>query len=214
MTSFLPIFPLKLVVFPGEQLNLHIFESRYKQLIQECDNEGVNFGIAPFLGKKIGTFGTEVELVKIVRKYENGEMDITTRGKRIFKIEEFFRKAPKKLYSGADIEFVEHNTAGDVMSNIHILEKVKELFSIMKIKKDLPASPELFSTYDLAHHVGFSLNQEFDFLKVPDEKDRQRIMLQHLETLLPVVSEMEKLREKIRMNGHFRDAIPPDLLGG
>ncbi|MEO1628994.1 MAG: LON peptidase substrate-binding domain-containing protein, partial [Bacteroidota bacterium] len=44
-----PLFPLKLVVYPGEQLNLHIFEPRYKQLIRECEQNKVTFGIPAFI---------------------------------------------------------------------------------------------------------------------------------------------------------------------
>ena len=43
MTNFIPIFPLAIVVFPGEKLNLHIFEPRYKQLITECHEQKKTF---------------------------------------------------------------------------------------------------------------------------------------------------------------------------
>ena len=55
---FLPLFPLRLVAFPGEDLNLHIFEPRYKELIQECDEKGITFGLPPFIDDKMQTFGT------------------------------------------------------------------------------------------------------------------------------------------------------------
>ena len=64
MTDFLPLFPLKLVAFPGEELNLHIFEPRYKQLIRECEQNGTTFGIPTFLDNKVLDFGTEIELIK------------------------------------------------------------------------------------------------------------------------------------------------------
>jgi len=57
MTRFLPLFPLSLVVFPGEYLNLHIFELRYRQLINECDEEGMTFGIPPAFENKLASFG-------------------------------------------------------------------------------------------------------------------------------------------------------------
>ena len=61
----LPLFPLQLVVYPGEKLNLHIFEPRYKQLIQECQEQGTTFGIPAFIDSEIMSIGTEIELLKI-----------------------------------------------------------------------------------------------------------------------------------------------------
>ena len=58
MTNFIPIFPLNLVVYPGEALNLHIFEPRYKQLINECVANKKPFGIPSVLKDKISEMGT------------------------------------------------------------------------------------------------------------------------------------------------------------
>ena len=75
MIDFLPLFPLKLVAFPGERLNLHIFEPRYKQLIRECSENQITFGIPAFIDNKIVNIGTEIKLEKIENTYENGELD-------------------------------------------------------------------------------------------------------------------------------------------
>ncbi len=62
MTNFIPIFPLGLVVFPGEQLNLHIFEPRYKQLIQECKAADKPFGIPAVIKNAMPEMGTLVRV--------------------------------------------------------------------------------------------------------------------------------------------------------
>ena len=212
VSEFLPIFPLKLVVFPGEKLKLHIFEPRYKQLVNECLEEDKNFGIPPFLNNKIASHGTEIKIKELAKRHENGELDVVTEGVRVFKIDDFFPRAPGKLYAGAEVDFLDYNVEPDIVFNMKILEKVSELFEILKIKKDLPEAPEIFNTFDIAHHVGFSIEQEFDLLKVSGEKERQQMIINHLEQMIPIVREMEKLRIKIKQNGHFKDAIPPDLL--
>lgn len=209
MNKLLPLFPLQLVVFPGENLNLHIFEPRYRQLIKECDEEGATFGIPAFIDGKLMTVGTEVQLLSVEKRYPNGEMDIKTRGMSLFSIREFFRTAPNKLYAAADIKPLPHDTAGDVVAGTHILELVEELFSLMNIEKNIPSSPNDFITYELAHHVGFSLEQEYQFLCVTDERSRQELMKTHLEKLIPVVKEMENLKKRAEMNGHFKHIIPP-----
>ena len=105
-TEIIPIFPLQMVTFPGETVNLHIFEPRYKQLIMEADTHGSNFGIPTYLGKRKLTFGTEVFLKEIVTKYKDGKLDIRVTGKRVFKVLDFIPRMSGRLYFGADIELV------------------------------------------------------------------------------------------------------------
>ncbi|MGB0838869.1 MAG: LON peptidase substrate-binding domain-containing protein, partial [Chitinophagales bacterium] len=107
-TSFLPMFPLNIVVYPGEQLNLHVFEPRYKQLVQECYEKKAPFGIPVFMKNKVSSYGTEVELLSIEKVFPEGEMDIKTRGKRIFTVSDFYRQAPKKLYPGGMIHYMDN----------------------------------------------------------------------------------------------------------
>ena len=211
MNDFIPLFPLKMVVFPDETLNLHIFEPRYKQLIRECEQNGITFGVPAYIDNKIMDFGTEISLVKVEKRYPDGEMDIKTRGVGVFKIQEFYRIAPNKLYSGADIERVDNDARGEFSHYELILEKLRELFATLHLKKELPLHTDEFKTYDIAHHVGFSLEQEYEFLTLPTERMRQDYMLTHLERLIPVVREMERLRKRAQLNGHFKNVIPPEV---
>lgn len=209
MTDFLPLFPLKMVVFPGERLNLHIFEPRYKQLIRECEQNGTTFGIPTYMNEKVMDFGTEIKLLSIEKRYDNGELDIKTQGQGVFRISEFYSIAPNKLYAGADIERLEDHKNGESQLYDEIFYKLKELFSILKITKGLPVDAMDFDTFSVAHQVGFSLEQEYELLCISSEKQRQHYMLSHLKKLIPVVKEMERLRQKSMMNGHFKNIIPP-----
>ncbi len=212
MNNLLPMFPLQLVVFPGEPLNLHIFEPRYRQLIEECEEEGITFGIPAYINGKVMDVGTEVELVSVEKRYPSGESDVKTRGLGAFRINQFYRKAPDKLYAGADVERLPHDGGlGDVTQNITILELVEDLFALLNIEKEVPGNPAEFRTFDLAHHVGFSLQQEYQFLCIPTEEARQQYMREHLEKMLPMVREMENLRKRAQMNGHFKNIIPPNF---
>jgi len=209
MTDFLPLFPLKLVAFPEEELNLHIFEPRYKQLIRECEQNGTTFGIPTFLNNKVMDFGTEIELIKIVKKGTDGSMDIKTRGIGIFKIHEYYTIISDKMYSGGDIERMSGNENGDPFLYSKILDLTQQLFEYLSIQKDIPTDKSNFSTYEMAHHVGFSIEQEYKFLTIGDESDRQEFMMEHLEHLIPIVKDMERLRKRVEMNGHFKNIIPP-----
>ncbi len=210
-TVLLPMFPLRLVAFPGESLNLHIFEPRYKQLIQECEAKGTTFGIPAYIEDKVQEIGTEIELISIDKTYPKGEMDIRTRGVGIFKVLEFFPQIENRLYTGAEILRMPHDTEGDFVINERILENLGELYRVMNITKPLPQHAADFNTYKIAHLVGFSIEQEYEFLCMPEELRRQEYMLSHLERLLPTAREMEELRRKVAMNGHFKNVLPPEV---
>src|SRR6059058_1873737 len=105
MTNFIPIFPLGLVVYPGEHLNLHIFEPRYKQLIKECEAEKKPFGIPSIIDNQLQDFGTVVKITEITTVHDNGEMDIKTEGDKVFRVLEVIKEIPEKLYSGAIVNY-------------------------------------------------------------------------------------------------------------
>ena len=210
-TVFLPLFPLRLVAYPGEELNLHIFEPRYKQLIVECEVKGTTFGIPVYLDDKVQSIGTEIQLVSIDKHYPKGEVDVRTRGTGLFKIKEFFDQVENRLYTGAEVERLVFDTEGDYLKNEKILVFLAELYGILQIRKPLPEHTPEFHTYQVAHIVGFSLQQEYELLCIPNEQGRQDYMLQHMERLLPMAREMEELRKKVQMNGHFRNILPPEV---
>ena len=92
MTNFIPIFPLSVVLYPGEALNLHIFEPRYKELVKECSNNSKPFGVPAVINGNVAEFGTLVMIEQIVKEYDNGEMDIVTKGTVVFRILEIIKK--------------------------------------------------------------------------------------------------------------------------
>jgi len=209
MEPVLPLFPLQLVVFPGEDLNLHIFEPRYRQLIQEAEEDGTSFGVPAFIGGRIMPVGTRMGLKAIEKKYPDGKLDVRTEGLDLFRITELYNPAPDKLYSGATIQEMPVNRQGDPLAAREILEQVRHLFTLLDIQKTLPEDASMFSTYEIGHHVGFSLEQEYEFLCIGEEAERQQFMIAHLGQFIPMVEEANRLRERVKMNGHFKNIIPP-----
>ena len=207
----IPMFPLGIVAFPGENVNLHIFEPRYRQLINECDEKGSTFGLPAFIEKKLMMIGTEMELLGIEKKYPNGEMDIKTKAIGLFKIVDFYPKMENRLFGAADITRIEYDTDSNLLLNQQIYTYVHELFDVLNINKPLPKLDADFNTYLLGHHVGFNIEQEYEFLKITAEEDRQYFMLSHLERLIPLVREMHNLQERAKLNGHFKHLQAPDF---
>jgi uncharacterized protein len=205
VTNFIPIFPLALVVFPGEELNLHIFEPRYKQLVTECNLAKKPFGIPAVIQNKVGELGTLVEIIEIVKTYETGEMDIRTRGSKIFRVLEMITSIPEKGYSGAIVNYPENEFTGNIELMLKVTDAIRELHKMLNVSKELKASGPALNSYDVAHHAGLSLDEEYEMLGLLKELQRQEYLRRHLQKVLPVVAEMESLKEKVKLNGHFRN---------
>jgi len=205
MTNFIPIFPLGIVVFPGENLNLHIFEPRYKQLIQECHSQKKQFGIPTVIENRLQDYGSLVEVVEVTKVHDNGEMDIKTKGSRVFRILEVIKEVPDKLYSGAIVNYPETDEEGNRELMRRVMNSIRELHKLLKIDKHFQPGEEEIKAYDVAHHVGFSLEEEYEMLHLLHERQRQEYLKRHLTKVIPLVAEMEQLKEKIKLNGHFRN---------
>lgn len=209
--KLIPLFPLEIVVFPREKLNLHVFEPRYKQLIHDCKSGALIFGIPFYQKDRKLVFGSTVMLDKIEKTYPNGRMDIRTVGLVPFEVKRFLPVMKNKLYPGGYIEELYWETEGKPQLYEAITHRLKDLYGFMNIKKLPKELKGLGLTFDIAHKVGFNQTQEYHFLQIVSEEERQRYMIDHLDKLIPRVKEMEEMRKKIQMNGHFKNIIPPDL---
>src|SRR6201994_1334542 len=195
MTNFIPVFPLGIVVYPGETVNLHIFEPRYKQLINECFTEGKPFGIPTVIDNKLNEMGTLVRITEIVKTYDNGELDIRTQGLKVFRVLELIKTIPDKLFSGAIVNYpdnIEGPGKRDLMQKV--VNAIRELHRLLEIDKDFKKPDEELASYDVAHHAGLSLQEEYELLGLLREEQRQEYLKPHLAKVLPVTAEMENLR--------------------
>ena len=205
MTNFIPIFPLSIVVYPGELLNLHIFEPRYKQLVKECIENKKPFGIPTVINNNISELGTMISVTELVKEYEDGKMDIVTQGVQVFRILEVVKEIPDKLYSGAIVNYPDNQLALLPFRMKKLLLAIRELHKILKVDKDFKKPDDLLSSYDVAHHTGLSLEEEYELLGLMQEDQRLEYLKRHLKKVVPVLAQMESLKEKIKLNGHFKD---------
>ena len=211
MAKYLPLFPLSIVVFPGEKLNLHIFEPRYKQLVLDCVENEKTFGIPTYIQNNVGVYGTEMEILQVEKTHANGEMDIRTKGKNIFKIEQFDKLAPGRLYAGGQVEVYENDFQEDIMTKLKIRELLQKLYTSLGLEKLFTDLLEDFKSYDIGHHLGLNTEQEYTLLQLRTEAERQEAILQHLQQVVPIVQATEQLKERVKQNGHFKNLTPPNF---
>lgn len=200
------MFPLNLVAYPGEELNLHIFEPRYRQLVTECLNTNSTFGIPSYVLSKI-EYGTEVKITKLEKTYEDGRMDIRTVGVNIIKVIEFISPWPGKLYSGGTVETVKNEMDGEVPLQEELYALANDLFVWLGMEELVHFDNKLL-TYTIAHKIGLSKEQEYELLKTTSEKRRQQYLINYLKISIPIVKQMEQAKDRIRQNGHFKHLDP------
>ncbi len=205
MTRFIPIFPLGIVVFPGEDLNLHIFEPRYKQLVNECFSEGKPFGIPTVLKNGLAEIGTLVEIKEVVEVYEDGKLDIKTKGLQVFRILEIVKDVPDKMFGGAIVNFLENDDRRHIVKMRNLVKNIRALHQALKLTKDFKKPDNELISYDVAHHAALSLDEEHELLSLLREDQRLEYLRRHVNKILPLVNEMELLKERIKLNGHFKD---------
>ncbi|MGM0946558.1 MAG: LON peptidase substrate-binding domain-containing protein [Bacteroidota bacterium] len=202
---YLPLFPLKLVAFPGEELNLHIFEPRYRQLIADVEAGQGRFGVCAYLDKLSG-FGTEMELVKIHKRYDDGRLDIMTLGKRVFKLKSFDNPLPGKLYAGGEVEFFRDSDRITPSLKYEYIFYLKEILYLLSYPHEIAV--ETVNSYTYAHKVGLSLEEELELIQLPSEGERVAFLTQHFKRIIPMLKAAEQAKEKIKQNGHFKHLDP------
>tara|TARA_R110000744_G_scaffold110686_3_gene208772 strand:- start:38 stop:676 length:639 start_codon:yes stop_codon:yes gene_type:complete len=205
----IPLFPLQSIFFPGETVPLHIFEERYKQLITDCRKEAITFGIPVFINNKM-EYGVEVQLVEVVSTYDSGEMDVVCVARQVFKLLAFEKSMPGKLYAGGIVKLLDYDYEASIDKKQTIIKGIHQLYTIMEVPyKEL--NVETFNSFTLAHKIGLSFDQEYQLLQIPKENDRLNFISLHLTATITVLSEVERTRKIIELNGHFKNFDPLDF---
>lgn len=156
-------------------------------------------------------FGSLVEITELTKVYDNGEMDIRTKGTRVFRVLEVIKEIPDKLFSGAIVNYPDNHVKGNAELMRKVLNSIRDLHKLLNVSKTFNKNDEELRAYDVAHHIGLSINQEYDLLGLMDERQRQEYLKRHLAKVIPLVASMEQLKDKIKLNGHFKNLSGFDL---
>lgn len=205
----LPLFPLRTVFFPGETVPLHIFEPRYKALIEDCHRESQTFGIPVFIDNTL-SYGTEVQLARVVNTYADGSRDVVCAARQVFRLKSFESLWSGKPYPGGEVEFLDQIRDSDPDLKQRVITGIQDLYKLMDLTHE-PIDPERFNSFTLAHKIGLSMRQEFDLLRMTSEAMRLQFIFDHLQQTAEVLSQLNATRERIEMNGHFRNYDPLDF---
>ena len=164
------MFPLRIFLFPGEQTTLHIFEPRYLQLITECLENNVCFGI-PYQGKTtLSELGSLVKVNQILKKYESGELDVLIECQSNFKIHQFQNKNENKLYPLGSLSKIEKKTFEP--SDELLKQATNYLKNLLDDSNDT-MSEELISLNQLTNLVNLTDEEKIKFIGFKESKKNE-----------------------------------------
>lgn len=209
----IPIFPLGLVLLPEMSLPLHIFEERYKLMTKVCREQNLEFGIVYFSGKQFQTKGCTARIAKILKRYDDGRLDIMTHGKNRFAIKELLDEKP---YLQANVEFFddqpEEDTGGEnfrklAQRGIQLLRQINPTTDQLN-NSQFSGRPDIKSvSFSIAACDGFSFEEKQRFLEMTSTSLRLRKAVKALEKMIERLSITREIERIIGGNGKLPKSL-------
>jgi ATP-dependent Lon protease len=198
----LPLFPLNVVLLPGADMPLHIFEPRYRQMVRDCLEAKSPFGMLLALPNGMAGTGCTAEILEVTSRYDDGRCDILAVGREPFRIVELFPGEP--LMRG-DVDFLEDRP---VPANPRISRELIELYETCHtlIFDDYPREPaestEDRISYRIAARLPMDLLWKQRVLELRSEVERQERLVAYLREWAPHLQKEDTLRAQAAGNGH------------
>jgi uncharacterized protein len=196
LSSLLPIFPLELVLLPGVPLPLHIFEPRYKEMIAECLEQKKPFGVVRASSNGVADIGCTAEIMSVTKKYDDGRMDILTRGVERFEV---IQVNEDRSFLQAEISVVQdedEDEPGKPATEI-VTQAVRLHAEIAKLAGTEPSGPEEHGgnlSFLLAGSLPLDLDFKQSLLSTLSEVKRLEAVVGYLEAVLPGLRRASKAR--------------------
>jgi Lon protease-like protein len=191
----IPLFPLDIVLLPSMPLPLHIFEPRYKTMINRCINEGIEFGLVFAQTRSIATVGCTAEVTRTLKKYNDGRMDILTEGRATFRIVEL---VTEKEYFEAVVDYLpEDVTPQDPQKEAELTEGFQQCH-LMLFGRQWPGCDKRDATplaYRLASRLPLDLKQRQILLEMRTESERRDFLSRYANELLPKLAQRQISRQ-------------------
>jgi len=176
-----PLFPLNLFLLPGDFTQLYIFEERYKQLINECWEKGESFGL-PFSNKlNARNYGTAVKVHEIVKRHDNGEMEIIVQAVGNFRLDKFHYQKEGKLYPCGEVSFFDVDLG--LKSSPELLNQFKaHLLNSKNLDAELLALEEP-GLFEIASVLNLNDVEKMEFLGIGEADKMEHYLINYLRYL-------------------------------
>lgn len=198
----IPLFPLGLVLFPGQAVPLHIFEPRYRLMTRQCIETQSPFGIVYMHDENFAQTGCSAMIVKTLNEYEDGRSDILTLGQKAFRL---IRTHTDQAYFEADVEYLDEDFSGIDPGVTEQVVKLYEQCHGILYDEDPPPfenEPGTSLAYFIASELPLDVAFRQTLLETRSEAERQRRLAARLTEWYPQLQKRDHVRGKAAGNGH------------
>jgi Lon protease-like protein len=198
--ALLPLFPLEVVLFPGNPLPLHIFEPRYKEMIGECLANQTQFGVIRAAEQGIAEVGCAAEIISVTKKYEDGRLDLVAEGRRRFEVLELNEE---RSFLRAEVLFVPDESGAVVEEEkARAVRLHHDILTLAGAVQDLSGADQSALSFHLAGSLPLDLDFKQKLLAMRSEAERIQILADYFDRLLPGLRRAATARERAGGNGH------------
>ncbi|HEX4002356.1 MAG TPA: LON peptidase substrate-binding domain-containing protein [Candidatus Acidoferrales bacterium] len=198
----IPLFPLDVVLLPAMALPLHIFEPRYRLMIARCLDEKIEFGMILAANNNIATVGCTAQIVRTIREYPDGRLDIATEGRAVFRLAELLDE--KEYYEGL-VEYVaDAPSTLDSAKWTALVAEFEQCHQFLFGQSWLqgPSEDESTLAYRMAALLPVEIEKRQALLESRSEGERRDMVRGWIQALLPKLSDRERARKRAGGNGH------------
>jgi len=198
----LPLFPLGMVLLPREVVPLHVFEDRYKQMVDESLEAETEFGMLWMGEVGLREIGCTAEITQLLHRMEDGRMNILIQGARPFRL---LRRIDDMPYPAGDVEVLEEELTEDGESGTAARQGYADL--VERVTDSRPSENDLaeLDSYGMAATIALELDAKQELLELRSESAR----LERLTSLLAEAQERyavsERAADLAKTNGHLRN---------
>lgn len=195
--EIIPFFPLRVFLFPGEDIPLRIFEPRYKQLIEDIRREDFTFAIPFVLENKIQEYGCEVRLKEVLAENSGGRMVITVESVAVVQVINMNRQHNGKLYSGGAIRRM---PCGEPIRNQELLTSIRayaEQFDQEFLKS---CDPSNLTHLDIVKALNLHSDDKYRFVSITAEAQKEEFLSGQLRYLRMIRSQEALLGDDFGLN--------------
>jgi Lon protease-like protein len=202
LSNEFPLFPLGIVALPGELIPLHIFEERYKTMMNECLAGEREFGIVWLSDDGLREVGCAVQIEEVLERMEDGRMNLLTRGTRPFRVVE---RQGHLAYPAGVVEFVDdRDEAVDPKLSDDAHEAYADLVKRATDNEPDPTELVEMSAYAMAATVDFGLDAKQGLLDLRSENARLRLVTRLFRAALKRLDFVDRAQARARSNGKVR----------
>lgn len=196
----LPIFPLEVVLFPGAPLPLHIFEPRYKEMIAECLDQGKPFGMVRAKENAVAEVGCSAVILNVMKRYEDGRLDIASEGKQRFSILELNHERP---FLQAEVTWFDDDEPAPIpgKETETAVQLHEQLFHVLGQDAEIDRGKSPLS-FQLASQLPVDLDFKQAILEMKSEAERIETLVEYYRATIPKLEKTLQARERASGNGH------------